>query len=142
MKRAAPRGRSGREHTIIGNGGTRHAHRGGGRQMETASSERSRRGSWPGMRSEPPRRDSAREERRLPRRGTHFTTVVMPEAPPGYEMCPTSAAEKPPAVGMPPVFMRSPASTKSGNRQPKERVHAPICGGEPRSGASSPRSRP
>ena len=77
-----------------------------------------------GMSSEPTAETSAADEPEMPENRYSLTTVVMPRPP---RMCPTSARAKPTSRSvMPPVFIRSPASTNSGSASSRKESIPPI----------------
>ena len=98
--------------TIIRQGGTSTPMAEAAATIDTASS-----GVYParviaGISSEPTAETSAADEPEMPENRYSLTTVVMPRPP---RMWPTSARANPTSRSvMPPVFMRSPASTNSG----------------------------
>ena len=90
-----------------------------------------------GISSEPTAETSAAEEPEMPEKRYSLTTVVMPRPP---RMCPTSARAKPTSRSvMPPVFMRSPASTKSGIASSRNESMPPIMRWGTTISGSSPR---
>ena len=125
--------------TIIRHGGTSTPIADAAATIETASSGRYPARVIEGISSEPTAETSAADEPEIPENRYSLTTVVIPRPP---RMWPTSARAKPTSRSvMPPVFIRSPASTKSGSARSRNESMPPITRWGTTISGMSPRSR-